>query len=858
MAKKTPRPAPTAASLPAWAQPLADQRGPLYWLGLALLLWLLLAVLYPGPVLQGKAFLSSDSSNSDAFGLVGDASLRDGHYPLWNPYLFAGMPSFGSLAYPKFVYPPAQVFNLLQQKLGFAPLTWLFGHLLFGGLGMMWLLSRWKLPTSSLVLGAVIFVMFPKVVAWGVHGHGSKLGAAMYLPWIVGWALRVQDAGSWPRQLRAVGMLGLVLGLQFLRGHVQITYYTLATTGWLCLWNAILPFEPSLRLVAPALRARRLGLVVAGLAVGFLVGAVLLVPVHDYAAISIRGQDTAGGGGVGLDYATGWSLAPDELGTLVFPAAAGFGKATYMGLMPFNDYPNYLGFLLLLLAAAAWQRGTRALMVPLLIFAVLVVMASFGGDFYALLYDYLPYFNKFRVPSMILILLAFTVALLAPRAAAAWQDGRPAFGRRAVLPLVLALVGLACLAAGGAGLAKSSFTAQLTALAAKGGKQAVPVLLEAAWGLHKASLVRIGLVCLAGGGALWFSLRHEGFRTRGLVWVLAALVVLDLMPVDRKIIHPESSLQTVVSDGRGGGRLAPAAPLVRDYVPAAAGGPGPGAAAIASVAGHDRVWPLGNLGGQNLWMADGIRSLGGYHPAKLAQYEQIRSRLYKEQPAGRLANWLGAAAVVFDRAFSAGDLQFLASIGLDLDPTPAAAGPPAVYHNLAALPRARLATDWRPVADLPGGGALGPFLDGIQAGTIPVGSTVYLAETPDPAPEPTAAAAAGPLPEPRFVTDGLDLVELQVNTPVPAVLVLADMMVPGWEVTVDGSRRPLLRADLVLRGVALAAGDHTVRFTYHDPSVRKGLTLTVIGAILIVLLLVIPVVWARLRPVADPESGGAQ
>ena len=68
-------------------------------------------------------------------------SVQAGEIPLWNPYLFAGMPSFGSLAYPKFVYPPAQVFNFLQQKLGFVPLTWLFGHLIFGGLGMMWLLS---------------------------------------------------------------------------------------------------------------------------------------------------------------------------------------------------------------------------------------------------------------------------------------------------------------------------------------------------------------------------------------------------------------------------------------------------------------------------------------------------------------------------------------------------------------------------------------------------------------------------------------------------------------------------------------------------------------------------------------------
>ncbi len=860
MAKKSPRTPASRPNLaagqdqPAWRQSLQEQTGPLYWFALAVAVWLLLAVLYPGPALQGQVFLSADSSNSEAFGAVGDASLRDGHYPLWNPYLFAGMPSFGSLAYPKFVYPPTQVFNLLQQKLGFAPLTWLLGHLIFGGLGMMWLLSRWKLPTSSLLLGAVIFLLFPKVVAWGVHGHGSKLGAAMYLPWIVAWALRLQDSQSWTKQLRAAGMIGLFMGMQFLRGHPQITYYTLATVGWLCLWNWVLPFETALKKVALRLRAQRLALVVLGLATGALIGAVLLVPVHDYAAISIRGQDTVGGGGVGLQYATNWSLAPDELGTLVLPAAVGFGKATYLGLMPFNDYPNYLGFLLLLLAAAAWQRQTRALMIALLLFLALVVLVSFGQGFYTLLYDYLPFFNKFRTPSMILILVAFGVAVLAPRATANWQAGQYPFGKPVVLPVLLGVIGIVCLLGGGAGLAKSAYLSQLTALAAKAGKQPVPLLLDLAWLLHKASLLRIGLLCLTAGGAFWYSLKHETFRSRALIWVVMGLVVVDLATVDHKIIQPQKSLQMVVSDGRGGARLVAATTVVRDYVPVAQTGPIAGAETIAALTGHDRVWPLGNLGGQNLWMTAGVRSLGGYHPAKLAQYEQIRKRLFGESLAGPLAAWLAGRVVVFERAFEPAELQALTAMGLDLEPSPVRAGAVMAYRNRAALPRARLVSAWQPVSSLPEKDALGPFLDGIVAGTIDVRQTVYLAVTPDPLPEMANQA----LSVPEFLGDGLDEVKLKVDNAVPALLLLADMMTPGWQVEVDGEARPLLTADLVLRAVALEAGSHTVRFYYHDPSVRKGLTLTVFGVILMLALLVVPAVFSRLRSDSTGDTSGEQ
>jgi len=234
-------------------------------------------------------------------------------------------------------------------------------------------------------------------------------------------------------------------------------------------------------------------------------------------------------------------------------------------------------------------------------------------------------------------------------------------------------------------------------------------------------------------------------------------------------------------------------------------------------------------------MADGVRSLGGYHPAKLAQFEQIRKRLYSKNPAGRLAAWLGGAVVVFDRPLTAEQLVDVAAWDLDLDPTPVVSGSPTIYRNRAALPRARLLTEWELVSSLPEKDALGPFLDGVSSGQIDLVSRVYLAETPDPLPQNTAL----PLPAPEYLVDGLDEVILRVETPVSALLLLSDMMAPGWQVSVDDVDKPLLTADLVLRAVALEAGVHTVRFHYHDSAVRRGLTLTVIGVILIIGLLII-------------------
>jgi len=825
--------APPSGRLSTAVADLVAGRGPGRWVLLILILWVLLAILYAGPMFRGEVFTSSDSTNADAFERVGDALLDEGHYPLWNPFLFAGMPSFGSLAYVKFLYPPTPVFNFLQNQLRFAPLTWMLGHLLLGGVGMAWLLSRWKLPLGFLVLGAMVWLLFPKVVAWGVHGHGSKLMAAMYMPWIVGWALKVLDGGG----RRAVGMTGLLLGFQILSGHVQITYYTLLVTGWLGLWHTVRPFEPQRRSVKVAVRWRRLGLLGVGLCLGFMIGAIMLLPAHDYSRISIRGQDTAGGGGVGLDYATGWSLAPGELGTFILPSAAGFGKATYLGYMPFNDYPNYFGVLVFLLATVGLARGGRNLFAALGIMSLLAILVSFGNfgfGFYEWLYGWLPFFNKFRIPSMILISVAFALAILAARGTAAWRDGKLPPAPPVVWPAVMGLVGLVFLLGGGTSLLRVSYETGLAALANAAGREAPTILLEKAWALHRADLIRIGLILMTAGSALWYSLRSDSFRQRGLVWVLVILVGIDLLAVDRRIVHPEGSLYQVGVDAQGRGRLMAATAMGRPYVRGDRNKPGPAAAVLSAAVGHDRVWPLGPLGGQNIWMGDGIRSLGGYHPAKLARFEPIRERLFSDRPAGRLASWLAARVVAFGGPLGEDEFALLKELGCDLDREPLHRGNPYLYLNRAAEPRARLVTSWRLVDSLPEKDALEPFLDGIQSGDIDVSGTVFLTEPPVPAPVP----APGTLPRPEFEVDSLNEVVVRTESPVPALLLLSDMMAPGWQVQVDGREEALLEADLVLRAVALEAGTHTVRFHYRDRSVRAGLTLSVIGVILVAMSLI--------------------
>ena len=120
-------------------------------------------------------------------------------------------------------------------------------------------------------------------------------------------------------------------------------------------------------------------------------------------------------------------------------------------------------------------------------------------------------------------------------------------------------------------------------------------------------------------------------------------------------------------------------------------------------------------------------------------------------------------------------------------------------------------------------------------------------------PEPAPLATDAPLPAPLFLKDGLNEVVLTTALDQPAVLVLADMMAPGWEGAIDGDSRPLLTADLLLRAVAVPAGNHEVSFVYRDPAVRRGLTLSVAGGVLAIILILSPIL-RRLRPARNPGA----
>src|SRR5262245_26770462 len=142
----------------------------------AAVLALLVIVFFHQVALEGQTFVAPDATQPVGFVRVGEQSLYREHvYPVWNPYVFLGMPSFASGAYNPLIYPPDWPLAILNKVIPMPDMTWLLLYYFLGGLFFFLLAREWGARPEGALLGAVAFVFAPQLVAVGSHGHGSQL-----------------------------------------------------------------------------------------------------------------------------------------------------------------------------------------------------------------------------------------------------------------------------------------------------------------------------------------------------------------------------------------------------------------------------------------------------------------------------------------------------------------------------------------------------------------------------------------------------------------------------------------------------------------------------------------------------------
>ncbi|HSE32725.1 MAG TPA: YfhO family protein [Pyrinomonadaceae bacterium] len=79
-----------------------------------------------------------------------------------------------------------------------------------------------------------------------------------------------------------------------------------------------------------------------------------------------------------------------------------------------------------------------------------------------------------------------------------------------------------------------------------------------------------------------------------------------------------------------------------------------------------------------------------------------------------------------------------------------------------------------------------------------------------------------------------DVMEVEVSSPAAAFLVTSDTYYPGWNASIEGQETLIYRTNFLLRGVAVPAGNHLVRFEFRPPGFYRGALLSVLSLVLLI------------------------
>ncbi len=720
--------------------------------------------------------------------------VHSGTFPAWNPDALAGTPFFtnpgvgwlGPFNLPLWILP-------LDYGLGFGAALKLWT----AAFGTYLLVRELRLGFLPGLLAGVSFALCAFNVVW--LSHGAHVSVAVWLPWFVWLAERIVRRGSRAEPV----FLAMVAAMALAGGHPGTQVHVLAGTLLYAAVRALTTTD-----LPRAMRLRRVGTVAAAIGIGILLMAVVLVPA-ELASTGTMGREVRRNGGT--DALIGHILPLSALRTALFPDWWGRpSEALLTGPVNYNERTFYAGALTLVLAAialvspGAWRR--KAAFVPLLALGIAVPLNA------PLLRDAvvkLPGFNHIQ-NQRLLLWFAFAVAILAAFGLQALLDAPRRQARARIVVLAAALGGLAAirtatLAPGDFGQALHHLTDRFAGLT-PGGLALASVLR---WLL----LVVVAAIVLA---LLRFRPRMAWLA--GAVAVLAAALDLLLFAHAYQPMGPPSIafpprtpaiafLQGHVDDGRIVG-IGDA--LYNDYSTVYG---------LRDVRGHDVPQP--SLRYYRLWKLvrpdqDMLRGLDVFDvtPTGLKVLGLLGTRYIVMDAGTALPH--GAGYEQLSYAYRGGDATVLENRG---------AAPRALVArrvHVAANEREELATIVHPAFD------------------ARRDAVVDRAELNGPPP----AGGAGTV---RVVDSQNARVTLQARLSRRSLVVLDDARARGWSVTVDGRPARSMRADVVMRGVTVPAGEHRIVWRYEVPGLRLGLLLSTFGLMLLVAWAAVLALGARRR-----------
>lgn len=750
----------------------------------------------------GGAFLAGPHSDQYiagyGFRLFGAEAFRDtGSIPLWNPFIFGGMPFVGGM-HGDIFYPTAWLRWILPtgtaMNLGF------YLHLVLAGWFAYGLLRNLGLSVGAALVGGLAFQLSGITASLVQPGHDGKLFVTALTPLLFLGLLR----GIRHRRLEGFGIAALATGLS-LHGHPQLSTYLLIAAG---LWTLYLVFlDPDRPARSSASTAGALGLAALAVALGVGLYTIQLLPALEYLPFSPRG---AGGPSAGYEYATGFSMPPEEIMSTILPQFNGVIEA-YWGRNGLKLHTEYLGAIVLVLAGVGvMSSGRRSLKLALGGIAALFLLVALGGHtpFYRVWYEFVPMMKTVRAPGMAFFLVAFVVSIFA-------AFGAEGLLRSAVSPRRILAWGLPILAVGVLGV-----LGVLQPIAEGIAEpQALTRTIVNADQLRQGSL-RLVVIMLAGGAVL-FGLARGVLRGRAGLGLLLLAVLVDLWSVDRRFFTFQPPTSITYADDQLTATMRQAQLPYRAWDPA-------GAYAGAGVY-HGKSW----------LMAYGIPTLLGYHGNELNAFDEL---------LGGKNAWNGQVSPnIWDlyavRFLLLAEAQEVPGYHQVAGPAQVTSGGQGVLLEADSIP------PW--VRVVPGAAKLpeAQIAPTILDPRFPVNRVVLYSDTTSVDPAPLGAQVPDPAPVRARLVEwrpGYMNIALDGRSENPVYLLAAENWYPDWKATADGAEVPVHRANGALLSVVLPPGTSNVTLTFTASArYRWGRTISLLSLALIGALVLVPVLRRR-------------
>jgi hypothetical protein len=402
---------------------------------IVILLFVGISFTYFSPVLQGKMLDMADITHHKGMSKeVTDFREATGEEALWTNSMFSGMPAYqiSTRSNGNLIQYVAKALSLGIPR----PANLLFLYLL----GFYLLLLSLKVDYRLSAVGAIAFSFSSYFFIIIMAGHMTKALAIAYLPMVVA-AVRYTYRG---RMLLGGVLTALTVALELYANHLQITYYLVL----ILLLIGIVQFIKDFKANNLIDFSKRSGVLILAALLASATAVTRLSTTMEYGTESTRGKSELTTNldnktsGLDKDYATSWSYGVAETFTLLIPnfyGGASQGELTtdsetyqaikrapnakqlikqlplYWGTQPFTSGPTYAGSIVIFLFIFGLLFVKSEMRVWILLATIMSIMLAWGKNFMPLtdlFLDYFPGYNKFRAVSMILVIAEFTLPLL--------------------------------------------------------------------------------------------------------------------------------------------------------------------------------------------------------------------------------------------------------------------------------------------------------------------------------------------------------------------------------------------------------------------------------------------------------------